>query len=122
MHVYKNTKSIRQARALFMGTELGALIGQCINELSEYEQADLSELVKIIVLDPNDAMADIDAELGFSLLNRNCDLAVMHQDWFELTLVLSDDGFGAVIYVPRHVDTCAQLLAYCAGQSEQLRA
>lgn len=120
--MYRNTKSIRQARASFMGTELGRLIGQCINELSEYEQADLSELVKILVLAPSDAMNEIDAELGFSLLNRNCDLAVMHQDWFELTLVLSDDGFGAVIYVPRHADTCAELLAYCANQSEQLRA
>lgn len=87
-----------------------------IEELAEYEVDDLSSLIKILVLDPSDALATVDTELGFSLLGRHCDVAESHRDWFELTLVLSDDGFGVVIYVPKHADLDSRLTAYCASQ------
>lgn len=114
MHVYGDSASIHGAHAL--GTELGDLIGQRIEELAEYEEPDLSALIKILVLEPGDALTDVDAELGFSLLARPCDVAQSHRDWFELTWVLSDDGFGAVVYVPKHPDLDARLLTYCASQ------
>ncbi|KAB2905967.1 MAG: hypothetical protein F9K35_01425 [Burkholderiaceae bacterium] len=116
MHVYGDSASIRDAHACALGTELGDLIGQRIEELAEHEAPDLSALIKILVLEPSDALTKVDAELGFSLLARHCDVAQSHRDWFELTWVLSDDGFGAVVYVPKHQDLDAQLLAYCASQ------
>lgn len=118
MHVYRDSASIHKAHAEALGSELGDLIGRRIEELAEYEEDDLSSLIKILVLEPSDALTDVDAELGFSLLDRPCDVAESHLDWYELTLVLSDDGFGVVIYVPKHPDAAPLLLAYCASQME----
>lgn len=116
MRVYRDTVSISDACTSAKGTELGELIGRRIEELAEYEVDDLSSLIKILILKPDDALATVDAELGFSLLGRHCDVAENHRDWFELTLVLSDDGFGAIVYVPKHADLDPLLMAYCASQ------
>lgn len=116
MQIYGDSVSIHNARASALGSELGDLIGQRIEELAEYEGGDLSLLIKILVLELGDALTAINAELGFSLLERNCDVAQGHRDWFELTFVLSDDGFGVVVYVPKHSHLDAQLSAYCARQ------
>ncbi len=116
MHVYGDSASIHDAHASALGTELGDLIGQRIEELAGYEGPDLSALIKILVLEPGDALTDVDAELGFPLLARPCDVAQSQRDWFELTLVLSDDGFGVVVYVPKRPDLDPRLLAYCASQ------
>lgn len=114
MHVYRDTKSIHDAHAAASGTELGELIGSRIKELTDYGD-DLSALINILVLQPSDALTEVDAELGFSLLDHPCDAAESHRDWFELTWVLSDDGFGVVAYVPKHPDLDPRLSAYCAS-------
>lgn len=116
MQIHGDSISIHNACASALGSELGDLIGQRIKELAEYEGTDLSCLIKILVLESSDALTEIDAELGFSLLVRHCDVAQSHREWFELTLVLSDDGFGVVVYVPKRSDLDSQLLAYCASQ------
>lgn len=118
MRVHRDSASIHEAHAEALGSELGDLIGRRIEELAEYEEDDWSALIKILVLEPSDTLTDVDAELGFSLLDRPCDVAECHRDWHELTLVLSDDGFGVVLYVPKHPDTDPLLLAYCASQME----
>lgn len=118
MHVYRDSASIHEAHANALGSDPGDLIGRRLEELAEYEEDDLSALIKILVLEPSDALTDVDAELGFSLLDRPCDVAESHRDWFELTFVLSDYGFGVVIYVPKHPDTNPLLQAYCASQME----
>lgn len=116
MKIHADSPSIHDACAKFLGAELGILIGLRIEELAAYEVDDLSSLIKILVLESGDELTTVDAELGFSLLGRHCDVAESHQDWFELTLVLSDDGFGVVIYVPKHAALDPLLTAYCANQ------
>lgn len=116
MRVYADSLSIHCACVKVKGTELADLMSMRIEELAEYEVGDLSSLIKILVLEPRDVLTKVDAELGFSLLDRHCDAAESHREWFELTLVLSDDGFGVVIYVPKHVDLDPRLTAYCTGQ------
>lgn len=116
MYVYSDSLSIQDACAQALGTELGELIGLRIEELAEYEVNDLSSLIKILVLEPSDALTNVDAELGFSILDRPCDVAESHQDWFELTLVISDDGFGVIVYVPKHANLDPLLTAYCTSQ------
>ncbi|KEH07051.1 hypothetical protein GY14_30435 [Delftia tsuruhatensis] len=116
MRVYADSLSIHEACGQVRCIELDKLISLRIEELAEYEVDDLSSLIKILVLAPSDALATVDAELGFSLLGRHCDVAESHREWFELTLVLSDNGFGVVIYVPKHADLDPLLTAYCASQ------
>ena len=114
MHVYADSDAIYLAQAAVSGTELGELIGRRIEELEPYDVPDLGSLIKVLVVEPDDDMTAVDGALGFSLLDRQCDVAQSHQDWFELTLVLSDDGFGVVFYVPRNADPT--LLSYCLRQ------
>ena len=116
MHIYANTESIQRACAAAHGSELGDLIGLRIEELAAYGASDLSALVKMIVLEPCDVPAQVDLALGFSLLDRPSDAAESHREWYELTLVLSDDGFGVVIYVPKHPDLNQELKDYCIFQ------
>lgn len=116
MHIHRDSVSIFGAHASALGSELGELIGRRIEELAEYAEADLAALINILVLEPSDDLATVNAELGFALLSRQCDAIESHPAWFELTLVLSDDGFGVVIYVPKQKESDPGLLAYCMNQ------
>ena len=58
--------------------------------------------------------------LGFSLFERRCDVIESHEEWFELTLVLSDDGAGIIVYIPKILSFDPSLLSYCHTQMELL--
>jgi hypothetical protein len=42
-----------------------------------------------------------------------------HPGWLELTYVVSDDGFGYVVYVPITPDIDPQLLEVCKRRTEE---
>lgn len=86
--MYRDTASIHHAHAEALGSELGELLGRRIEELAEYEDHDLSELVHILVIEPSDAPTDVYAELGFSLSARPPDLVESHASWYEMTGLL----------------------------------
>jgi len=88
------------------------LIVRLIEDLND-QGCELEEMVRVVVIDPGDALTTIDTELGFELLDRPLDVIEMHGDWFELTYVLSDDGFGVVVYVPVHPGVDPELIAHC---------
>lgn len=109
MQVMRDSASIRGSAT---DPTLTALISRRIEDLAEYD-CELDELMHIVVIDPGDEMASIDAELGFALLDRPLDVIEAHEGWYELTYVLSDDGFGVVVYVPVRPDVDPELLAHC---------
>lgn len=119
MHIYRDTASLRGAVTREPDTQLQGLIARRIQDLAEYEDFDLAELLHILVIEPSDALTDVDAELGFSLADRPWDALESHPDWYELTLVLSDDGFGVVLYVPKRPDTDADLFGLCASHARE---
>jgi len=114
MRVYWNADSIQNARDKTTCSGFGKLLALRIEGLSDYEES-LSELIHILVIEPSDALTDVDAELGFSLSDRPWDVVESHPGWYEITVVVSDDGFGWVIYVPKHANTDAALLERCAS-------
>ena len=119
MKVFRETTAINDAHTTVLGSELGELLDRLLEELNEYGGFDLSELVHILVIEPSDALTDVDAELGFSLLDRPWDVVESHPGWYEITVVLSDDGFGWVIYVPKHASTDTALLEKCATYCQE---
>ena len=110
--------------------ELLCLIHRRITECVEYV-AHFSELVHFVVVQPGDAVTDIDAALGFPILaNRfdgvpygadgftpSWDVLAEHTGWFELVYVLSDDGCGVTVFVSKSAgkteDGPAELQAMC---------
>ena len=90
-----------------------------LHEIDDFRDYDFSELIHILVIEPGDALTDVDAELGFSLLDRPWDVVESHPGWYEATVVVSDDGLGWVIYVPKHASTDASLLKKCASYCKE---
>lgn len=112
MRVLRDSASIRSAGTDPREPSLSVLITRLIHDLDD-EGCDLTEMVRIVVVEPGDALATIDAELGFPLLERPLDVIETHDGWIELTMVLRDDGSGVVVYVPVRPDVDARLLAHC---------
>ena len=115
MHVYRDSPSIRQAAETSTDPELRRLISVRIEELSEYEDCDLGELINIIVIEPGDTLTDLDQALGFTLADRPIDIVESHLGWYELTLVISNDGFGFVLFFSKQGIEAA-LLSLCKAK------
>ncbi len=112
MRVLRDSDSMRSAGVDPADPSLSVLITRLIADLDD-EGCDLTEMVRIVVVEPGDALATIDDELGFPLLERPLDVIETHDGWIELTMVLSDDGSGIVVYVPVRPDVDPRLLTHC---------
>lgn len=99
--------------------ELEGLIEKRLHDLSDYEECNIFNLIHFLVIEPSDSLTHVDVELGFSLVDHPWDVIESHSDWYEITVVVSDDGFGWVIYVPKHASTDATLLEKCASYCKE---
>lgn len=118
MQILRNSKSIEEGARSWLEPELRDLLAVHVKRLNEYEGCDLSELVNFIVFEECDTVSDLDAALGFPVMANRFDgcrygepgfspsweVIEEHINWFELVYVLSDDGFGIVVFVPKHSD------------------
>lgn len=126
MYVLRDAAAVRAFLVAGIDAELTALIHARIEELAEYTEQ-IGELVTFIVVQSGDSVEQIDAALGFDILSNRFDMTTFgsasftpswdglaeHAGWFDLIYVLSDDGFGIVVYVPK-VDAPPELLAMCS--------
>ena len=138
MHVLRDADSVQAFLATTPDPELHRLIADRLADLSDYDDMDLGDLVNFIVMEINDPVAVLDAALGFAILSNRFDATpygtpgftpswdalTEHPAWFELVYVLSDDGFGLVVLIPKHPGVDAELIAMClwalgAGQHAQ---
>jgi len=118
MQILNDLKSIEHSVKSLLDRELRELLLAHVEKLSEYEGYDLGELVSFVVVDCNDTVSDLDAALGFPVMANRFDgcrygepgftpsweVIEEHSNWFEMVYVLSDDGFGVVVFVPKHAD------------------
>jgi hypothetical protein len=96
---------------------LKALLKARCEELSEEVDGGWTALVRFIALEPGDPLPVLDAELGFPILEQPFELIEEHAAWFEIVFVLSDDGAGIEVFVPKHCDIDRRLLALCRTHS-----
>jgi len=127
MYVLRDAAAVRAFLLAGVDAELKELIDGRIDELAEYTD-ELGELATFIVLEAGDAVEQIDAALGFCILvNRfdaipfgsagftpSWDSLAEYPGWFELTYVLSDDGVGVIVYVPKVAALAPELLEMCS--------
>jgi hypothetical protein len=126
----KSVLSIRNAAALThvldgpIDPKLKLQLQRRYYQLAEY---DLADIAYFLIVRPGDAEADIIRELGFSpLMNLveevrfpspdfepSWECIEDHGGWFELTYILSDDGFGYVLLVQDAEGVDPDLLALC---------
>jgi hypothetical protein len=119
MHIYRNSASMQGAVEASADDELSLLITARINELQEYIEEDLSEVMNLVVIEPDDMLRDVASALGFNLLTQPLDVIEEHIGWYELTYVLRSDGFGMVVLIPKHPDVAPCLRALCVLASSE---
>ncbi|MBB5202840.1 hypothetical protein HNQ51_000133 [Inhella inkyongensis] len=102
MHSLRNAQAIDHFLVHAPDPEVRALINERLADLAEFDDFELSDLVNFYVAEPGDLLTDLEHQLGFELSfeARPWDAFQCHATWCELTYVLSDDGFGVVIYIP----------------------
>lgn len=73
------------------------LIAKC-NELSDYDGYELGNLASFLIIQPGDTLEEVEACLGFTLSDP--EYKKRKGGWTEMAFVLSDDGYGWMIYLP----------------------
>ena len=127
MELYENTNSIYMASMRHTDNDLRHLIKRRIASFKDYGiEFDLADLFTIIVLEPGDKAEALEEAIPNSVLTDWNDrewfepgftppweVCEIHPRWFEITFIVSDDGFGVVVYVPRQTCTDTVLLNMC---------
>lgn len=111
MHVFRDTASIQAAPQLLPA--LAPLIRSRLEDLAEYDDYELDQLINLAVAEPSDTVNVWREALGIDVQHRPVDVIQAYPGWFELTYVLSDDGFGVVVYVPDDPTIDPGLLSLC---------
>jgi hypothetical protein len=106
--------------------ELRVLVQKTIVALSPDGPYDSDVLGYFLIVEPGDSLATIEAQVGFDILanrwtgirfdqpgyTQAFEILAEHADWFELVFIVSDDGFGIEIFIPKSTDI-PELLAMC---------
>ncbi|WP_288806026.1 hypothetical protein [uncultured Novosphingobium sp.] len=117
MIMIRTYAALSDASAVLEGNEVHALLEAHRERLADYADYDLTELCAFAIVWPGDTLNTIEEELGRSLTDDDGtfiqapEIVQKHTDWFEVAFILSDDGFGLIVFVPIDSDTDARLMA-----------
>lgn len=75
------------------------------DHLSDYAEFDFEELGRFIIVQPDDKLKQLNGALGPALkagelFAAEPEAVMRHGDWLEVLFVISDDGFGVVLFIP----------------------
>ena len=133
MEIFKTAESIQSAATHHPDADLRLLLPARIESLSDLlDEFPLSDLMHVIVMETGDTAQSLEIALSLPSLNYEAghgldlsdpafvpswEVCEDHAQWYEITFILSSDGFGVVVYVPK---TCtdATLLALCERFAE----
>ncbi|MBP3982746.1 hypothetical protein J8G26_18980 [Acidovorax sp. JG5] len=132
MKIYRDHASLCYLARPTADMELRALVEKRLNELVAVDSPDLSTLLRIIVVNEGDTTNAVEDQLGFTILHNrwngqapeakdftpSWDVLEEHTHWYELTFVISDDGFGIVVFVPK--SNCDALVALCDRYAKEM--
>ena len=107
MQILRDEASIAQ----LVTPHLRALIQERADALqTEFDDMALHELVTFVVVEAGDSLQDLEGQLGVA---SPPELTEEHAGYFELVFILSDDGFGIEVFIPKHPGIDPQLLELC---------
>lgn len=107
---------------------LRSLLTQRFKEISQDEPYDPDVLGYFMVVEPIDSVEALETATGCSILHGRFGAAIFgeqgfvpafefmeeHPSCFEMAFIISDDGFGIELFVPKLSGINPQLLALCA--------
>jgi hypothetical protein len=115
------------AAAAIADSEIRILVERRFAMLSEDEPYDPQVHGYFLVVQEGDGLDAIDQQLGFPILSNRFDgsrfgepgftpsheILEEHASCYEMVFVLSDDGFGVEVFIPKKVLAAPDLLALC---------
>ena len=124
--------SDREGIAQVSDPPLRALIERRAETILEQvgEDYELHDIVEFVVVEPGDPLETIDEQLGFPVLCTrwepdarfgtpafapSWEVLEEHAGFYEVVFILSDDGYGVDIFVPKRDGVDPELLAMCAA-------
>ncbi len=113
----RNSADMDRALVSLLDPALRRLLTLRRDQLAE-DGLDLDEIVHIIIVRPGDTLVEVEAEAGVAIATNLVDGSrlgdpefeplfeyVTRKDgWLEAVLILSDDGFGLVLFVPDTIE------------------
>ncbi|QDK33998.1 hypothetical protein [Sphingomonas sp. IC081] len=117
MFIIRTHEEMSDTMAILEGNEVHTLLEAHLDRLAEYDGFGLEDLAMFAIAMPGDTLDSINEEFGRSLIDSNGtfiqppEIIQRHTDWFEIAFILSDDGFGLVLFVPIDSSTDARLMA-----------
>lgn len=133
MIVLRTAASMREAVNGSLCPALRAILARRIEQLSHDVDCDLSEIVQFIIVEPGDQPEQLDSELGFQFLANLVDGTRFgdpdftpsfewlqdHGRWFEIVFILSDDGFGNIVFIPDDPGVHFDLHLFCLEYADR---
>lgn len=113
----RNSADMDRALVSLLDPALRRLLTLRRDQLAD-DGLDLDEIVHIIVVRPGDTLAEVEAEAGAAIATNLVDgkrlgdpefeplfeYVTRNDGWLEAVMILSDDGFGLVLFVPDTID------------------
>ena len=108
---------------------LRALLTQRFEEISQDQPYDPTLLGYFVVVEPDDSVSALETQTGCSIVRGRCDgdqygqpgfapafeFIEEHPHCFEMVFILSDDGFGIDLFIPKVRGIDLQLVALCVS-------
>lgn len=91
---------------------LQCVLRQRFEQLAEYG-CPISELACFHVVRPGDDLTELLTNPVDGSDDPPWEWCEDHGGWFEVPIIISDDGFGYVYFIPDRADTNAELLSLC---------
>ena len=114
MLTLRTTAAIETAAKTYPDPELRVLLTSRIAGLQGYD-CDLADLVHVLIVQPGDTLEALEAELGFSPIGGDHEILSLTSGWYEAVFILSDDGFGWVVFIPHQPGVLPELIDFCAA-------
>jgi hypothetical protein len=117
MHLIRTAEALSRLATTHDDNTLRHLLAAQAENLADYV---LEDVATLLVAEPEDTCAALDEALSWPLLTDDHfthypELLNRSGAWYEITFILSDDGYGLVLYVPE--DGPAALLNACKAEA-----
>lgn len=120
MHCLRDASSIHHFLHACPSHEVVRLVEAHLAALSVFDDVPLNELVHFFILEPEDSAPSLEGALDRNIADTLIETCLSHAEWFELIIIVSDDGFGHVVYIPKNIAD-QSLLEFCAYQSNSTK-
>ncbi|HKX77710.1 MAG TPA: hypothetical protein VJM34_04240 [Novosphingobium sp.] len=116
MHLIRTAEEMARALDSPLDAELKCLLLAHAERLEEFGGID--GLAEFLIVEAGDALADVEAAYSTRLVVDGsfafaAELVISHAQWFEVVWIISDDGFGLVLFVQDHPETDSDIISAC---------